>query len=97
MAQRANTSETRHLTSHERRTVGNLANRIAEMLETRTYRPDARTALYDALQLLDYLASTEDAVNGDLVDRTLKASNHALELAKVPPAALTIDSTKGEW
>ena len=96
MAQRANLSETRHLTSHERRTVGKLANRIAGILEAGNYQTDARTALYEALQLLDYLASTEDAISGDLADRALKAASQALELAKVPPAAFTIDSTKGE-
>lgn len=94
MAQRANTSETRHLTSHERRTVGNLANRIAGILEAGNYQTDARTALYEALQLLDMLASTDSPVSGDLADRALKAASHALELARSPQVPQVI---KGEW
>jgi len=94
MAQRANTSETRTLSIHERRTVGKLANRIAGILEAGNYQTDARPALYEALQLLDMLASTDSPVSGDLADRALKAASHALELAKLPQVPQVI---RGEW
>ena len=79
----ANRLETRKLSPSERQALANLADRIATMLETGNHQTDARTPLYEALQLLDNIVAQHIPVDGDLVQRAYKASCAALDLAKV--------------
>ena len=85
----ANRLETRRLSPSERQALANLADRIATILETGNHSQDARTPLYDALQLLDNIVAQHTPVDGELVQRAYKASCEALDLAKIT----TIDST----
>jgi len=78
-----NKLETRKLSPSERQALANLADRIATMLETGNHQTAARSALYEALQLLDNIVAQHIPVDGDLVQRAYKASCAALDLAKV--------------
>jgi len=90
----ANRLETRKLSPSERQALANLANRIAAILEAGNYQTDARSALYEALQLLDNIVAEHTPIDGDLVQRAYKASCEALDLAKLPQVPQVI---RGEW